>query len=96
MTTITASRSIKMAVRKASAESLLNLQSNEELYSATEQLRSDVDKTTEQVAAATRRLSAMKDDLLLLQRDVEKLKTGVANDMKKVIARVESIRRFGR
>lgn len=85
-----------MAVRKASAESLLNLQSNEELYSATEQLRSDVDKTTEQVAAATRRLSAMKDDLLLLQRDVEKLKTGVANDMKKVIARVESIRRFGR
>ena len=85
-----------MAVRKSSAESLLNLQSNEELYSATEQLRSDVDAATAQVAAATQRMSAMKDELALLQRDVEKLKAGVANDMKRVIARVESIRKFGR
>jgi regulator of replication initiation timing len=85
-----------MAVRKPSAESLLNLQSNEELYSATEQLRNDVDTATAQVSSLTQRVSSMKDDLMLLQREVTKLKSGVSNDMKKVIGRMESIRKFGR
>ena len=38
-----------MAIRKATTDSLLSLQSNEELYDTTEQLRVDLDTTNQKL-----------------------------------------------
>jgi len=85
-----------MAVRKATTDSLLHLQSNEELYDATEQLRLDLDATNQKLDGFMNRFSAAKDDLAIMKSEMNTLRGSLARDMKKLMDRIESIRRFGR
>ena len=85
-----------MAIRKATTDSLLSLQSNEELYDTTEQLRLDLDETNQKLDGFLNRYSATKDDLAIMKSEMNTLRGSLARDMKKLMDRIESIRRFGR